>query len=237
MNRKLKQALTLAFQAPAPSGKTEFLSRLPYPKATGLEFFLSQIKYIRKRFWCLSVLVLVALTVCSAAFYQGQEIVGILSALLPLLTLASLSELHKSVSFQMAELESSCKYNLEKVTLIRLCVLDSFHLSILLLCLFFFKSQSQYNLLRYAVYAVTPFLLSSYLSFWMTNHLSSKHTLTLCSGITLILSGILSQTNPVVIFSEHYTVVWCIAFLLFGGLLCKELYFFLTERSKQWNFA
>lgn len=239
MNRKLKKALKMTFNAPESTKKSEFLNSLPYPKTTNFEFYFSQIGYISKRFWCLSVILLIIMAAFSLRFKQGKEIVGILSAALPLLTLTGITEISKSVSFNMTELEMSCKYNLSKITLLRLSAIGTFHFVILLLSLLIFKNQSQYGIFRYALYAVTPFLLSSYLSFWMTNHLKSKETLYICTGITAFISlaVFIMSSNLTVIYKGNYTLFWGMAFIAISVLLMKEIYFLMMGGNEQWNFA
>lgn len=239
MNKKLKKVLKSTFDAPKPTKKSEFLNSLPYPKATNFEFFLSQIGYIRKRFWCLSVLLLIGMIVFSLSFQLDKEIVGILSAVLPLLTLTSITEISKSVSFNMTELEMSSKYNLGRITLIRLSAIGAFHITLLLLILFLFKDQSQYGMFRYALYAVTPFLLASYLSFWVANHIKSKDAVFICSGVTAFVSITVfaMSSNFAVIYSADYTLFWSMTFIAATVLLTKEIYLLLTEGNEQWNFA
>lgn len=239
MDRKLRQALKSAFDAPKAARKVDFLNSLPYPKATNLEFFLSQIGYIRKRFWCLSVLLLIGMAALSLTFKQGKEIVGEISAVLPLLTLIGITEINKSVSFRMTELEMSCKYNLADITLIRLCVIGAFHFIILLFAMLLFKDKSQYGMFRYGLYLVTPFLLSSYLAFWVTNHIKSKDTLYICSGVTAFVFFIIHfmDQNFAVIYAADYTLLWSMALLVIAALLTREIYVMLTERNKQWSFV
>jgi len=102
-----------------------------------------------------------------------------------------------------------------------------------------FKEQTQYGLFRYALYTVTPFLLSSYLSFWMTNHIKSKDTVYICSGVTMLISlAVLTiDINFAIIYAANYTLLWGMAFVAIATLLTKEIYFFLTERNTQWNFV
>lgn len=239
MNKNFKKALKSTFDAPKPTRKLEFLNSLSYPKATNLEFCLSQIIYIRKRFWCLSILLLIGMVVVSLGQKQGKEIVGILSAILPFLTLISIIEISKSMSFNMAELEMSCKYNLSKIILIKLSTIGTFHLIILFLSLLIFKDKSQYGMFRYSLYAVTPFLLSSYLSFWVTNHIKSKDIPYICSGVTIFISiAMLAMgSNSIAIYAENCTLFWSMAFIAITVLLIKEIYFLLTERKEQWSFV
>lgn len=239
MNNKLKKALRRTFSAPMPTRKLGFLDSLPHPKGTNLAFFFSQMGYIRKRFWCLSLLLLLGMMYISSVFRQGREVVGVLSAVLPLLTLTGITEVGKSMSFQMSEFEMSCKYNLAKITLIRLSVIGTFHFIILVITLLVCKDQSQYALVRYALYGVTPFLLSSYLSFWVTNHIKSKDAFYICGGATAFVSiGVWGMgLNSTGFYEASYSLFWGIAFLIITVLLTKEIYFLLTERSKQWSFA
>lgn len=239
MNRKIKKALNAAFISPKPTRKTVFLNSLPYPKTTIYQFFISQLGYIRKRFWCFSILLLVSMVAFFIQIEQGKEIVGILSSMLPILTLLASTEINKSMAFNMSELEASCKYNLNMITLIRLSVIGVFHLLILILALLIFKEKSQYGLLRYALYAVTPFLLSSYFSFWLTNHLKTENTIYICSGVTVFisLSVFIINSNYTLIYNPNYTLVWEFAFVTIGVLLIKEIHFLINERIRQWNFA
>lgn len=239
MNRKLKKELKSVFAVPEPTRKTEFLNTLGYPKATNFEFYLSQLAYIHKRFWCLSVLLMIGLLVLAQKMGQEKEIVGLVSAVLPLLTLTGINEISKSFSYHMTELEMSCKYNLNKLTLIRLTVIGVFHISLCIVLLLFCKDQTRYGAVRYALYAITPFFLSSYVSLWMINHLKSKETLTVCRGVTVFISFavyILSR-DFTLIYKKNYTTIWAVAFLMVTMLLIKEMYRLLKERNEQWRFA
>ncbi len=239
MNKKLKKVLKSSFDAPPSTKKNEFLYTLPHARTTNFEFFLSQMGYIRKRFWSLSILLFIGMITLSLNLQQAKEMVGILSASLPLLTLIGITEINKSLSYNMTELEMSCKYNISKITLMRLLGIGVFHISILLLLLLLFKDQSQYNGFRYAVYSITPFLLTSYLSFWVANHIRLKDSLYICSGITSSISivAFLMSTESTLFYSKNYTVLWSIGFIVTAVLLIKEIYFFLTERSLQWSFT
>lgn len=239
MDKKLRQSLKSVYEAPPPTKKTVFLQQLPYPSATAFQFFLSQLRYIRKRFWCLSFLLLAVMAVFFVQFQQGKEVVGILSAALPLLTLLGITEISKSVSFNMGELEASCKYNLGRITLIRLSAIGTLHFLILLLSLLLFKGQTQYGILRYALYAAGPFLLSSYLSVWITNHLKTKDALYICNGVTIFISFSVYVTSlkDAFIYHDSYAFAWGIAFVIIAALLAKELSFLMHERIGQWNFV
>lgn len=239
MNRKLKKALKTALDAPEPTRKESFINSLPAPKTTNVEFCLSQLGYIRKRFWLLSILLLVGIYVLITNSIKGREIAGFVSACLPLLTLLGLSEIKKSDTFNMNELEMSCKYDLSKIMLFRLTVIGMFHIVLLLISCLLFKEYSQFETIRYMIYTITPFLLSSFLSLWIINHTASKDSLYICSGVTIFvsLSMVLLNLGNMRIYADHYVAVWQIVFLVILILLIKEIHHLLIERIESWNFA
>lgn len=238
MNRNLKKALKTALDAPKPSRKESFINSLPAPKTTTLQFCLSQMGYIRKRFWFLSILLLIGIYVF-ITHSVNREIAGFVSACLPLLTLIGLSEIKKSDTFNMNELEMSCKYDLSKIMLFRLSVIGMFHILLLLISCLLFKEYSQFEAIRYMIYTMTPFLLSSFLSFWIINHTTSKDSLYICSAVTIFvsLSMILLNLGNMRIYADHYVSIWQISFLVILILLIKEIHHLLIERIESWNFA
>lgn len=56
LKKALKNELKHAFDTPPPARRDEFLDRLEYPRAGRVDLVISQMGYIRKRFWVLSVL-------------------------------------------------------------------------------------------------------------------------------------------------------------------------------------
>lgn len=238
MNRNMKKALKTALDAPKPSRKESFINSLPAPKTTTLQFCLSQMGYIRKRFWFLSILLLFAIYVF-ITHSVNREIAGFVSACLPLLTLIGFSEIKKSDTFNMNELEMSCKYDLSKIMLFRLSVIGMFHILLLLISCLLFKEYSQYETIRYMIYTMTPFLFSSFLSFWIINHTASKDSLYICSAVTIFvsLSMVLLNLGNMRIYADHYVSIWQISFLVILILLIKEIHHLLIERIESWNFA
>lgn len=239
MNRKLKKALKMALDAPEPSRKESFINSLPAPKTTIMQFYLSQIGYIRKRFWFLSILILISIYVFIPNSINGREIAGFVSACLPLLTLTGLSEIKKSDTFNMNELEMSCKYDLSKIMLFRLSVVGMFHILLLLISCLLFKEYSQFETIRYMIYTITPFLLTSFLSLWIINHSASKDSLYICSGVTIFvsLSMFLLNLSRLRIYADNYLAIWQISFVIILVLLIKEIHYLLIERIESWNFA
>lgn len=219
MNRRLHKQLKMAFQAPSPTHKKEFIRQLPYPKASLIETLISQVGYIRKQFWLLSILLLGCLLALLGLTDYDYETMMLLSAGMPLFTLMSIVEMSRSSSFNMDELEMSCKYNLTKVTLIRLSAMGSFYFFIFLVLAATLGRLTEYSFLRAMVYIMTPFLLSSNVSMWIINHLKIKDTIYLCGGVTGFISiAVFAFTGKQrVIYEGNYVIIWaslCLVLIL-----------------------
>lgn len=130
MDQELKKALQDAFEAPAPKRKEAFLRSVPQPGISNLSFMISQAGYIRKRVWGISgVLFGVAYL---GACVLGQDVMWVISALLPFAAVSVVSEHHRSYVFQMSELEMAARFSLKSVALARIGILGISHLLLLL---------------------------------------------------------------------------------------------------------
>ncbi len=240
MNKKveLENKLVLTYEIPKPIQKADFLSSLPYKKPSFLKFVFSQLGYIRKRFWVLSILILVLLNFYYLNIQLGKEVVGLLSATIPLFTLLSMSEIYKSNMYNMGELEASCKYDLGRITLIRLSIIGTFQFILILGLLIIFKNKTQFGNLRFIIYTMTPYLLTTYISLCIANYYKSKDSLYVCSGVTIMISSLVYICNfNTQIYSNNYLVTWGVTFFIVILLIAKEVYNLLNKRGGLWNLA
>lgn len=238
MNKKFKKEIKTAFDAPRPSRKNEFLMNVSYPKTNNFNFFFSQILYIRKRFWCLSVLIVIALFYLIQVFATIFNTIVILSSLLPFLVVISAGEISRSTSYNMEELEMSCKYNLSKITLIRLSLIGSFHFIILFCMVMIFADSSEYSFLQFTLYSITPLLLCTYLSLYISNHFHTKDIAYICAGMAGVvsISVFFLTSNVKMVYSQKFVLLWCLVFIFMFILLFNEIKN-LMKRSEelQWN--
>ncbi len=70
MNRGLKKQIAKAFDAPAPRDKAQFVRSLPRPHISTKAFIFSQIPFIKKSIWLLSVLIVLPAVWC---FFRKRE--------------------------------------------------------------------------------------------------------------------------------------------------------------------
>ncbi len=237
MNKKLKLALKQGFPSPPTQYKEEFVNSISYPKAKFSEVLISQIGFIRKRVWILFVL-----SVCFAFLYAevsnvSENIVAVVSAILPLFSLCTITEIHKSKAYNMVETELACKYNLPEIVLMRLSILGgvSFALLILLVAI---VGKSDFGTLRNTIYLAVPYLISSYISLLVILKVHSKETIYICattSGMISIFIAIAS-INYKFIYNANFTLIWTITFVVLVGLLFFSLIRFIKSQEEiQWN--
>lgn len=237
MDRKLKEALAGTFTPPPPQNKERFIQTIHDPKAGFIQLLLSQIGFIRKRVWIGFALLLVsAFTITNFAQLPGA-VVSSLSAMLPLYSLLAITEIHKSAAHNMAEMELACKYNLLKVTLMRLCILGLAGFVILLVYVAL-TTGNDYGAFRNLIYLSVPYLISTNLSLVVIAKCKSNETSYMCSAVSLgvSVSIIVLNGSRAFIYSANYTFAWAISFavliILFGVNLIK---FKTSQEELQWN--
>lgn len=238
MNKNLKKELKTAFNAPEPSRKGVFLKQLTFPKASQFDFVRTQISYIRKRYWLLSMLLFV---VVLGVFYKSEtslSVVWISSSILPFLGLLSISELARSMSYNMVELEMSCRHHFTEIILVRLTILGTVQAIVLIATIFLIGGRNDMGFLRTALYLITPFMMNTYMTLAILNRLQSRQTLTICATVTGIISvmssAVISQYS--MILGDPYKVIWWIVFIMLLGVIAYELKKMIKETEElKWN--
>ncbi len=235
----LKKVLKQSFIAPPPKQKEKFMRQLSYPKAKLIDLFISQIGFIRKRVW-----VLFALCVGYAFFYVEftnipENIVTGVSAILPLFSLCIITEIYKSTSYNMEEMELACKYNLAKITIMRLSILGtlSFVMMVLLVML---VGESDYGTLRNAIYVVVPYMLSCYLSLMLISKIRTNETLYVCFATSGSISFfvLIAKTNYSIIYNANFTFFWMIAFFVLLALITLGIISYIKSQEElQWSYV
>lgn len=238
MKDSLKKELKSVFDAPAPLRKDMFLKQLNYPKPRRIDFIFSQVGYIRKRIWILSVLVflstLYGLYICNAP----NSLIWFISSILPFISLVSINELVRSITYKMEELEMSCKYNLLEVSIVRMGILGTVNLIVLLSILLVLLKKTDFSSIRLGLYLITPYLLNCYGSLYFINHLKSRETIFICGSVTALvclLNSLLSiQINE--IYTDRYSFYWIISFIVLAVLSAREVTKLIKKMGGlEWN--
>ncbi len=239
MDKKLESLLKISHTPPNlnDSEADKFINSISYPKAKVSEVFISQVGFIRKRVWFLFVLSLsFAFFYSNSANMQADTITAI-SAILPFISLCTITEIHRSVAYNMDETELVCKYNLPKLTLIRIGILGTAGF-LLLLIFVIIVNKNDYSIFRNTIYLSVPYLLSSYVSLLVTTKYQYKETTYVCAIVSGIISVFLIAGNQKyqIIYSQDFTFVWVVIFIALVGLLSLSLANFTKlQKELKWS--
>ena len=242
MNKNLKRNIRDAFEAPAPKRKPEFLSSLNFPKTTRVEFVFAQAGYIRKRVWVLTLLAImpVLLILYSNITENILGLVWVISSLFPFIALAGVTEVARSISHNMAELEISCKFGFSDVVLARLGIISCANTIMFAIVIASFRISGNIEVWRLASYLLVPFLLTCSLSLFTLNRLRGKEKIYICGGISCLVS----IANA--FLSNQYQYSFANEYIFFWGIaLCALLIWTAGETFKlilrlgeyQWNLS
>lgn len=237
MNRKLKNKIAKAFDAPAPSDKFLFIHSLPRPPIRTRTFVLGQIPFIRKSVWLLSALIL--FPALWGALRASEDIVWIVSALIPFLAVLLITESAKSSTYGMNELEMATRFSLKSVVLARMSILGIFNL-ILFCILVPICSARDLSLFQTGFYLFVPYLLTANISLYLVRHFHNKEVIYGCMAVAVLVSGTNISLHYMAgfLFQTHYLVWWIAAALFLFAITTKELYqTFKKTEGVIWNFA
>lgn len=219
----VKKELHEAFSPPEPKRKEKFLSALHYPKLSFSEFVFSQIKYIRKRVWVVSVLIVAAavFTVCFMSLknpsYIGLPAVWIISSLTPFLAMLTASEISRSNVYGMTELETACRFSLPQLTGARTLILGVASFAVIAALTLISGIFTPVGIAKAGIYILAPFLLVNGISLAVFSRFKAKEGEYISGAAALFVSvlGILWQGSQVKI-PENIINNFCIALCIFG---------------------
>ena len=239
MDKKLKSALKQSFTPPNPTKMNDFVNSISYPKASFSEVFIAQVGFIRKRVW-------ISFSICLifAYFYTKQveiptNMITGLSALLPLFSLITVTEIFKSTAFNMDEMELACKYSLSKIALMRLGILGIASFFVIILCVTL-AEKSNFGVFRNLIYLTVPYLISTNISLAIIAKIKNKETIYICGTVSGAVSVcmLIANSNYIFIYHYNFTAIWCILFLVLIGMMTMNLIRFKNSQEElQWNLS
>jgi len=236
MNKKLKDALKDSFEAPKPVKKDEFLHDIQMPPINSFEFVCSQVTYIHKWIWLLSVMIFSAALI--GAGYLGKNMLWSISSFMPVLALTIITESGRSEAYGMAEFEFSARFSLKNVVLARLGILGLANLILICLLIPFAFINSETTVLQTGIYMICPYLLTVFLGLGIVRKIHGKETIYLCTCIAAGISfgnHILYQSFPSIL-GEHKFIWWVVAFVILGTGVANQCYQVIKQTEElAWN--
>lgn len=236
MNKKLKNALKESFEVPASDRKKAFLRSVQAPPVSYSAFIRSQAAYIRRWVWGLSVLIFAVALIGSA--YLKRDMLWCISAFMPLLALAVMTESGRSEAYGMAELELSTRFSLKSVMLARMGILGAANLILFCLLVPFAGRNNAAGILQTSVYMACPYLLTTFGGLWTVRKVPGKEASYLCTGIAAAVSVgnlLIGQSFPAIYAGQDF--IWWIAALTIFGIGTTNQCYRIVKQTEElaWN--
>ena len=162
MKNELKDALNIAFYAPEPKNKQEFLKNIRPREVSTLEMLLQQVRYIRLSVWAIS-LAFIAFALIGS-WMQLPETDELIPVLMPFLAVVSVLENRRSKKFGMTELEMVTRFSLRSVIFARMIILGVAFLLILVITAPVVATAFGGEIIVTAVHMLIPYLLTMIIS-------------------------------------------------------------------------
>lgn len=238
MNEKMKSALQKAFEAPVPDHqkKTLFLQRFPKSSISMGEFVLSQIAFIRKGIWVVSLLLfLVALY---GEYVIKIQTLWVVSSFLPLVAMLTVSECVKSKFHGMEELEMATRFSLKSVISARLTILGVFDLLAFFILLPLCSVDEAASFFRTGVYLIVPYLLTATACLWITRRFRGTEGSYGCASVALLVGGANAGGHFFAdfLYQAQYFGGWLIlAFILIGTMIYEVRRIMKQSEVNKWN--
>lgn len=240
MKTDWKKMLKEAYEAPEPLHKEVFLkkTRLPRPEISTLKFVTIQARYIRKRIWALSAVML--LLAIAGAYTYDKDMLWMISALLPFLAVSVTAENGRSVTFGMGELEMACCFSLKSVILARMTILGAVQMLLLILLIPLSSMQGAYNLRQTGVYLLVPYLLTIIISLELTRRIQGKEAGYACIGVAVMVSAIsciLKDAQAAAFLPANFHW-WTMALVVLLAFTVREYYKMIQQTEEMtWKLS
>lgn len=260
-NKLYTDSLKRLYRIPPPESKEEFFqsgrwqtaaeNTLYTPRISWFSFLTVQIRYIRKWNWLLSAFLFGGSLILS--FFSGQTDAGwghgqfsemalpaILSACLPFLALAAVTEAGYSARFCMEELELSTRFSLHAVLCARLGILGAANLLLLAFLIPVSSCLWETDLSLSAACILLPYLLTCALTLPALRKYHGREGTVLCAGITALTSALFLILNITGLLRESADrpAFIPISLLLIGAAAALELKKYLKQSEElTWNFT
>lgn len=224
----IKKEICKACEPPVPKGRDGFLNSLPYPKLTYPEFVLSQICYIRKRVWLVSVIILLAGIGTVCIIPDGRmALVWIISALIPLLAVLTAAEISRSDIFGMSEIEAGCRFALPQVIGARMIILGICNFAVIAAAAVILGIFSPFGIAKSALYILTPYVSVNGISLAIFSKVRGQDGvyLSTAAALAVSLAGVILSGNA--LYGEMpvntFMAAVCAAGVIFTTVQSKKI--------------
>ena len=227
-----------ACEAPPPLRRDSFIQALPNRKISTLAFLRFQAGYIPKWIWGTSAVIFVL--ALAAACLLEQDILQMLSAVIPFVAIASGIESGRSHIYAMAELEMSSRFSLKSVILARMGILGLSHLLLLAALIPLGTLHNTAGFLQTGVYLLTPYLAATLTGLWISRKIRGKEAGYAYLGTAAFISGFLMYIQAALpdCYQTRHFHRWGILLVLLAGAVIYEFTKIIQETEElEWNLS
>lgn len=210
------------------------------PKISYITLFKQQASFISPYLWGLQggLSLLCIGIILTFDMKQDTLIITLLSSILPLLGTIGFSEITKSFSYNMWEMEQPCLFNLKEILLIKLLIFAVIDLVVLGILTALCWAKTGSNFVTTALYLFVPFVLSNVCYLYLLRFLRKSYSNFMHLACGLVISatiGTFSQMPE--IYEQGLVWVWIIVLVIGIFAMGTELYIILKKIEKGENLC
>lgn len=228
VNRKeqrIKEMLSEAYEPPEPKHKREFVKKYSYNEISSFSFILSQVRFIRKWVWAVSV-ALFAVLASACDFLTKNEIsVWLVSALIPFIAVTAFAESAKSITYEMDELEKSARFSLKSILLARMEIIGFFHLILFFVLSIIVRGYTEINFIRNGIYLLVPYLFTNFICMLLVRgNPRGAELIQIYTKTAVLISVFIAAAERYMhfLYQEQYFMWWVAAFVLLLAVIVRE---------------
>ena len=165
MKNDMKKVLNIAFYAPEPKNKHEFLNNIRPREVSMPQMLLQQVRYISFSAWVISFAFIAFALIGSWIYLPKTD--ELFPVLMPFLAVVSVLENRRSKKFGMSELEMVTRFSLRSVIFARMIILGVAFLLVLTITSPIIAIAFSREILVIAVHMLIPYLLTMVVSLQM----------------------------------------------------------------------
>lgn len=213
----------------------QIVNQSQYRGLTFWQFYVEQIKFIRKNVWIIQFVILLICGLRLFNYTNSIQTISWISAATPLIFLSGITELSRTYTYGTIEIELSTQYTLSQVMMSRISILGLIDiLSLTILCVFVGSKTSLENYTVF-LYIYVPFMVTSFGCLWLLNRIKSKECNYYCFALGIFIMATISFLTSY--FPNMYVkstfLIWNVLLLLSVVGVCLEIYKLLSSCNKK----
>ncbi|MBK3496516.1 hypothetical protein JFL43_16960 [Viridibacillus sp. YIM B01967] len=208
------------------------------------EILVGQIKYISPSLWVIQAallfIILVFLLVSNSTHNAYQSVITTISVASPIIALVVIPELAKSFNHHVWEMESTCKFDLQKLLAIRLIIIGALDMFVITIMVVITSTFYELSFINISLYILVPFNMASSIYLYILRRIRGKAATIICLTVGIFMAlgvGLLA------VYSELYTLIstfiWMTMFIFSTVVLVYELIHMLKSLQEgeklEWN--